>query len=193
MKKIALIGDSIRLIGYGKRVPELLGEGYCVYQSEDNGRFAKYTLRMLFEDSSQLADCDVIHWNNGLWDTAILYPEDGCFTHLGDYADALEKILRELQKTGAKIIFASSTPVSPDKQFLTTAAPPAHKNEDIRRYNAAARIIMEQNGIEVNDLYQLVEPHISEYISADMIHPTPSGIEALAAAVSHKIKEVSHD
>ena len=75
----------------------------------------------------------------------------------------------------------------------TTAAPPAHKNEDIRRYNAAARIIMEQNGIEVNDLYQLVEPHISEYISADMIHPTPAGVEALAAAVSHKIKEVSHD
>jgi acyl-CoA thioesterase-1 len=136
---------------------------------------------------------DIIHWNNGLWDTAILYREDGCFTALGEYADALEKILRELKKTGARIIFALTTPVSPEKEFLTTSMPPAHKNEDIRRYNAAARIIMEQNGIEINDLYRVVEPHISEYISSDMIHPTPAGVDALAAAVSNKIKEASHD
>lgn len=192
MKEVLLLGDSIRM-AYQKRVTELLGGEFHVSAPGENCRFAAYTLNSLRMWLPKLPKPDIIHWNNGLWDTAILYPEDGCFTHLGEYADALEKILRELQKTGAKIIFASSTPVSPDKQFLTTAAPPAHKNEDIRRYNAAARIIMEQHGIEINDLYQLVEPHISEYISADMIHPTPSGIEALAAAVSHKIKEVSHD
>ena len=192
MKEVLLLGDSIRM-AYQTRVTELLGGEFHVSAPGENCRFAAYTLNSLRMWLPKMPKPDIIHWNNGLWDTAILYPEDGCFTHLGDYADALEKILRELQKTGAKIIFASSTPVSPEKEFLTTAAPPAHKNEDIRRYNAAARIIMEQNGIEVNDLYQLVEPHISEYISADMIHPTPSGIEALAAAVSHKIKEVSHD
>ena len=192
MKEVLLLGDSIRM-AYQTRVTELLGGEFHVSAPGENCRFALYTLNSLRMWLPKLPKPDIIHWNNGLWDTAILYPEDGCFTHLGDYADALEKILRELQKTGAKIIFASSTPVSPEKEFLTTAAPPAHKNEDIRRYNAAARIIMEQNGIEVNDLYQLVEPHISEYISADMIHPTPAGVEALAAAVSHKIKEVSHD
>lgn len=192
MKEVLLLGDSIRM-AYQTRVTELLGGEFHVSAPGENCRFAAYTLNSLRMWLPTMPKPDIIHWNNGLWDTAILYPEDGCFTHLGDYADALEKILRELKKTGAKIVFAATTPVSPDKQFLTTAAPPAHKNEDIRRYNAAARIIMEQNGIEVNDLYQLVEPHISEYISADMIHPTPSGIEALAAAVSHKIKEVSHD
>ena len=192
MKEVLLLGDSIRM-AYQKRVTELLGGEFHVSAPGENCRFAAYTLNSLRMWLPKMPKPDIIHWNNGLWDTAILYPEDGCFTHIGEYADALEKILRELQKTGAKIVFASSTPVSPEKEFLTTAAPPAHKNEDIRRYNAAARIIMEQNGIEINDLYQLVEPHISEYISADMIHPTPSGIEALAAAVSHKIKEVSHD
>ena len=192
MKEVLLLGDSIRM-AYQKRVTELLGGEFHVSAPGENCRFAAYTLNSLRMWLPKMPKPDIIHWNNGLWDTAILYPEDGCFTHIGEYADALEKILRELQKTGAKIVFASSTPVSPEKEFLTTAAPPAHKNEDIRRYNAAARIIMEQNGIEINDLYQLVEPHISEYISADMIHPTPSDIEALAAAVSHKIKEVSHD
>ena len=192
MKEVLLLGDSIRM-AYQKRVTELLGGEFHVSAPGENCRFAAYTLNSLRMWLPKLPKPDIIHWNNGLWDTAILYPEDGCFTHIGEYADALEKILRELQKTGAKIVFASSTPVSPEKEFLTTAAPPAHKNEDIRRYNAAARIIMENNGIEINDLYQLVEPHISEYISADMIHPTPSGVEALAAAVSHKIKEVSHD
>ena len=192
MKEVLLLGDSIRM-AYQKRVTELLGGEFHVSAPGENCRFAAYTLNSLSKWLPKMPKPDIIHWNNWLWETAILYPEDGCFTHLGEYADALEKILRELQKTGAKIVFASSTPVSPEKEFLTTAAPPAHKNEDIRRYNAAARIIMENNGIEINDLYQLVEPHISEYISADMIHPTPSGIEALAAAVSHKIKEVSHD
>lgn len=36
MKKVTLIGDSIRQIGYGKRVEELLGSDYEVFQTEDN-------------------------------------------------------------------------------------------------------------------------------------------------------------
>ena len=43
MKRVVLLGDSIRLIGYGTKVPELLGDGYEVWQPEDNGRFAQYT------------------------------------------------------------------------------------------------------------------------------------------------------
>ena len=49
MKKVTLLGDSIRQIGYGTRVPELLGEDYEVFQPEENCRFVKYTLRMLFD------------------------------------------------------------------------------------------------------------------------------------------------
>ena len=30
MKKIVLLGDSIRLIGYGTKVPEMLGENYIL-------------------------------------------------------------------------------------------------------------------------------------------------------------------
>ena len=55
MKKVVLLGDSIRLIGYGTKVPEMLGDDYQVWQSEDNCRFAKYTLRCLFDWRDDIA------------------------------------------------------------------------------------------------------------------------------------------
>ena len=45
MIKVTLLGDSIRMIGYGLEVPALLGEDFEVFQPDDNCRFAKYTLR----------------------------------------------------------------------------------------------------------------------------------------------------
>lgn len=47
MKKVVLLGDSIRPVGYGPRVPELLGSDYEVYQPDENCRFVKYTPRRL--------------------------------------------------------------------------------------------------------------------------------------------------
>ena len=43
MTKVMLLGDSIRQLGYGTVVPQMLGEDYEVYQPDDNCRFAKYT------------------------------------------------------------------------------------------------------------------------------------------------------
>ena len=49
MKKVTLLGDSIRQIGYGKTVAEELGkEGIEVFQPEENCRFSKYTLSYAF-------------------------------------------------------------------------------------------------------------------------------------------------
>ena len=53
MKKIALLGDSIRQIGYGKHVPAMLGNEYEVFQPSDNCRFAKYTMRMIYDLKNQ--------------------------------------------------------------------------------------------------------------------------------------------
>ena len=36
--KIGLLGDSIRRIGYGKRLGDILGEGFEIWQPDDNGR-----------------------------------------------------------------------------------------------------------------------------------------------------------
>jgi len=71
MKKITLLGDSIRWIGYGTKVPELLGNEYEVFQPDDNCRFSKYTLRgVMVEWAEGIEGSDIIHWNNGLWDAS---------------------------------------------------------------------------------------------------------------------------
>ena len=48
MKNVLLLGDSIRW-GYGKYFPDVLGDGFEVFQPDDNGRWAKYTLMMLHD------------------------------------------------------------------------------------------------------------------------------------------------
>ena len=190
MTKVTLLGDSIRLIGYGKRTAELLGEEITVWQPEENCRFAQYTMRMLRDYAAQIEGSDIIHWNNGLWDTAILYAEDGCFTPLDEYLRNLERILRKLRTTGAQIIFATTTPTHPDKANWTGDMPPKHDNADIRRYNEAAVELMRREGIPVNDLYAQVCDDIEHYVCEDWIHPSPDGIETLAQAVAQKIREV---
>ena len=47
--KIVLLGDSIRM-NYGELTVKKLGEGYSVWQPEDNCRFVKYTQRGVFYD-----------------------------------------------------------------------------------------------------------------------------------------------
>ena len=58
--KVVLLGDSIRLLGYGGKVPELLGEGYSVWQPESNGKFVSNTLRDLFDFREQIAAADIV-------------------------------------------------------------------------------------------------------------------------------------
>ena len=189
MKQVLLLGDSIRMY-YQDRVRELLGEEYCVSAPEENCRFAAYTLNSLRMWLPTFPKPDIIHWNNGLWDTAVLYAEDGCFTPLNEYIRSLERILRKLRTTGAQIIFATTTPTHPDKVNWTNDMPPKHDNADIRRYNEAAVELMQREGIPVNDLYALVCDDIENYVCEDWIHPAPGGVETLAQAVAQKIREV---
>ena len=112
MKKVTLLGDSIRLIGYGTEVPKLLGEEYEVFQPEDNCRFVKYTLRLIFDFREQIKGSDVIHWNNGLWDIPNKMFDDGkAFTSEEEYVENMLRVAKELKKLGKRVIFATTTPV----------------------------------------------------------------------------------
>lgn len=109
MKKAVLLGDSIRLLGYGTRVPALLAPDIAVWQSEDNGRFTSYTLRTCFDYKAELETADVIHWNNGLWDMCDLFG-DGPFTPLPLYTDVLVRIARILQGYCPRVILPPPRP-----------------------------------------------------------------------------------
>ena len=181
MKKVTLLGDSIRLLGYGTRVPELLGEEYEVFQPEDNCRFAKYTLRMLFDFREQIKGSDVIHWNNGLWDVVSKMFDDGkAFVSEDEYVADMLRIAGELKKLGKRVIFATTTPVHEEH--------PYNENKLIRRYNEIIVPKLEAMGIEINDLYSAVSKDIYRYICEDQIHLSKEGIELCSKMVVDAIK-----
>lgn len=184
MKKVVLLGDSIRCIGYGKKVPEMLGEEYQVWQSEDNCRFAKYTLRCLFDWREDIKDADIIHWNNGLWDTSTGLFDDGGkpFTAEQEYVDNMLRIASELLKITPNVIFATTTPVNPEYCY--------NSNEVISRYNAVLVPKLEAMGIRINDLHTVVAPNIPEYICEDQLHLSEAGAQACAEQVVAMIKEI---
>lgn len=132
---------------------------------------------------------DIIHFNAGLWDTAILYHEDGCFAGIDNYVKNMKLVLRELKKTGAKMIFATTTPVSDEKAELCGPAPPAHRNEDIINYNTAVLEAFKDEDIVINDLFSKMYPERNLYLSDDMIHPNSEGIKMLGTQVADAIKE----
>jgi len=181
MKKITLLGDSIRQIGYGTKVPELLGDGYEVFQPNDNCRFSFYTLRNIRTWEEGISGSDIIHWNNGLWDVSDRYG-DGNLVSAEIYVETMLRIARILKKMAKTVIFATTTPVR--------AVPEATENNaDIERYNALLVPELRKLGVRINDLHSVVEPNIDTYICDDNVHLSPVGIDACAAAVVKAIKE----
>ncbi|MBQ9099056.1 MAG: hypothetical protein IJY50_06470 [Clostridia bacterium] len=53
-RRVTLLGDSIRLIGYGEPVARALAEGFEVWQPDSNCRFAQHTLRELWTYASHI-------------------------------------------------------------------------------------------------------------------------------------------
>ena len=181
--KITLLGDSIRRSGYGQLVPNLLGKDFQVYQPEENCRFAKYTLRGLFDWQKDMNGSRIVHWNNGLWDTCDLFG-DGLFTSESEYTENMLRIADFLISHYDRVIFATSTPVNEKNQY--------NKNSDIERYNSIIVPLLKEKGIVINDLYSLVASDIDKYIRKDdMIHLTDAGIKVCSEQVARIIIDVS--
>ena len=182
MVKVTLLGDSIRLIGYGKVVPEMLGDGYEVFQPGDNCRFAKYTLRLLYDLRNDMAGSDIVHWNNGLWDTATGFDGD-VFTSIDEYVENMVRIAKILKSRHKVVIFATTTAIDERVGDQT--------NERIRAYNGALVPKLEEMGVIINDLYSLVYPNIDKYICDDRVHLSQEGINACGRQVTEAIKNAA--
>ena len=179
-KKITLLGDSIRMIGYGPKVPEMLGDNYEVFQPNDNCRFAKYTLRGLFDWNDSMKDSDVIHWNNGLWDTTECMG-DGIFTNEEEYVENMLRIARLLKQITPNVIFATTTPTHPEY--------PYNHNDKIDRYNEILVPKLKEMGVTINDLNAAIKENIPEYICEDQIHLSEKGAQVAAELVVKVIKQ----
>lgn len=167
MKKILLIGDSIRQ-GYSHYV-RLAFEGVAeIYEPQENCRFTTYILRSLLDWKNELKcgdDVDLIHWNAGLWDDLIL-PDGKPLITLDQYKENVERIsdMLEVLFPKANVIFATSTPVR-EEMFKTYK----RYNRDTETYNEAACEIVRKHGGSINDLYTLLKGVPDTYHS-DMTH-----------------------
>lgn len=183
MKKVLLIGDSIRQV-YDSYVKYALKDTCEVYYPNDNCRFAQYVLRHLHDWKNELKlddNVDVVHWNAGLWDTLELFGDD-CLTPPGFYEYFIDKICKRIKLIfpKAKVIFATSTPIL-EPRFTNQNF--FRHNSNIREYNQIAVEKVKEYGFYVNDLYSVVENVPKEYYS-DMTHLyTPQGTELLTNAV----------
>ena len=150
---VLLLGDSISL-DYREIVKDFLQDEMNVYYPPENGRFAAYTLRSLYEWSRDLnfpADMDFVYWNNGLWDVVRIFGDEPQ-TSLDDYKATIRRVYNRLKYLfpKARIIFATTTPVV---EHLFDKETFYRRNEDIELYNkAAVEVVLACGGI-VHDLH----------------------------------------
>ena len=180
--KIVLIGDSIRIVGYGPLLEEMLKkDGYEVFQPEDNCRFAQYTLRLLFDFNEQIKDADIIHFNTGLWDVCNINGDEYNFSTIEEYKFNLERVVKALLKITSHVIFSTTTPVWENH--------PYNKNSDIEEYNRVAVDIMKKYHVRVNDLYSVINADLHSNIrDDDLIHLSEKGSKIAANLIYNCIK-----
>ena len=191
MKNVFLIGDSIRVgadgsPGYEVFVREALRGKATVFSSQENSRFAEYTLRGLFEWAREVdgGAIDIVHWNNGLWDLLRL-DGDEPLTPLPVYLAFLERIYRKLRLyfPQARIIFALTTPVLEERCDGCFR----RYNSEICTYNAAAAALLTALGAEIDDLYRAAQA-LPEEAYAGAVHFTEEGCRVLAEAVVRALR-----
>ncbi len=187
MKKLLLIGDSIRM-NYDKYVRQALEGRVNVLSPNENACFAAYTYYAIgdWEHNYRFGeDVDVIHWNTGLHDV-IRFHYDEPMTPPEIYGYYLGRVIHRLKDVypNAQQIFALSTPGRDEKYVLPWIV---RKNKDIDRINEVALQVMRENGVPVNDLASVVRRYEPDDIYADATHYNYTGAVILAKAVLEKV------
>ena len=130
----------------------------------------------------------VIHCNAGIHDLTWMDADaNAAEIGVGDrqvplerYRTNLEHIVKRLLQTGAKLIWATTTPIQRGTRFRDP--------DDVTAYNAAAAETMARQPIAINDLFALAKPRLSDLQPPQNVHFTESGAEVLAEAVAECIR-----
>jgi len=143
LPRMLLIGDSVSR-GYPQSVRKALAGKTNVHRVPANCGLTSLGLRKL---DVWLGDgkWHVIHFNFGIHDRN---------TPSGEYSQRLEQRVERLEKTGAKLIWATTTPILDNPAKKQTAASIVERNQ------AAAQIMQEQ-GVATDDVFTAATPHLA--------------------------------
>jgi len=195
LPRVLIIGDSIS-IGYVPYVSQMMKRDAVVKHNQGN---AQHTGTGLKNINQWLGDTkwDVIHFNWGLWDFCYRSPESrapgktdkthvSITTPLKQYEINLEQLVSRLEKTGAKLIWASTT-VVPEGEVCRLVG-------DDWKYNEVAARVMKAHGIKIDDLYKLTKgfpPGLFE--GPGDVHYTHAGYKIIAAQVADSIRSALNE
>lgn len=180
LPRVLLIGDSIS-IGYTLPTRALLHGKANVHRIAMNGGPTINGLAHI-DEWLGAGPWAVIHFNWGLHD--LRFMEDGKHQVAVDAYEAnLRTLVQRLRRTGARLIWASTTPV-PDAKVS-----PPRKSSDVLVYNAAAQRVMQEYGIPIDDLYAVALPRLGEIQRAANVHFTEPGYGVLAEHVAASIRQ----
>ncbi|MFG0290127.1 MAG: SGNH/GDSL hydrolase family protein [Rhodopirellula sp. JB044] len=198
LPNVLILGDSIS-IGYGLPLKQRLRGVANVYRplaaNQKRPQNCGGTTQSLerIDDWLAMNQWDVIHFNWGLHDLKHVTeagglsnsqsPDDPAQADPEQYGKNLQTLVRKLKATGAKLIFATTTPIVAD------SSGPYRAKESPAIYNRVAVSIMNQHGIEVNDLYAACDGKLDELQLPKNVHFKKAGSEYLADVVAAKIKE----
>lgn len=170
LPRVLLIGDSVSR-GYTQAVRKALAGKANVHRAPANcGPTAaglKYIDVWLGNGSWHL-----IHFNFGIHDRN---------TPIADYQHRLELLIERMKKTGAKLVWASSTPCPDTKNGQYKSAP-------ILERNAAALELMKKHKIVMDDLFAAITPHLKVMQNPDDVHFNAQGYDFLGETVAKAIE-----
>ncbi len=196
LPKVLILGDSIS-IGYYPFVKELMmGQALVTRPFKEDGgaENCQGTTNGVQNINRWTGDTewDLIHFNFGLHDIKHVDPETGknskdpahpLQADLKQYNKNLEKIVEKLKTTGAKLVFATTTPYPDDVDG------PLRDPGMPEKYNKVAQKIMKKHRIMINDLYAFVLPRMADLQRPNNVHFTEFGSKALAGLVAEVISD----
>jgi acyl-CoA thioesterase-1 len=180
LPRVLLIGDSIS-IGYTLQVRRLLAGKANVQRIPINGGATEVGIARM---ATWLGNTkwDVIHFNFGLHD-ANQISQISFRSSREQYRENLGRLVSLMKPSGAKLIFATTTPVPHDGVLTSTRI-----FDDIPARNEIAKEVMADNGVAIDDLYSAALPRLSDIGRANDVHFKPEGYELLARSVAASIE-----
>lgn len=169
LPRVLLIGDSVSR-GYTQSVRKSLAGKVNVHRAPANCGPTASGLKNI-EVWLGNGKWDIIHFNFGIHDRK---------TPLADYKQRLETLVERMEKTNAKLIWASTTPIPTDAAKNQTAASIVERNE-------AASQVMADYGIVTDDLFALITPRLDKLQNPNDVHFNAAGYEFLGARVAEAI------
>jgi acyl-CoA thioesterase-1 len=180
LPRVLLIGDSISM-GYTIPTRKLLAGKANVHRIPTNGGPTTRGVAALTKWLGK-GKWDVIHFNWGLHDLKGMKDRPHQVSP-EEYEANLKKLVAQLKKTGATLIWASTTPV-PEGDLK-----PPRSNDDVIKYNEIAAKIMAENDIQIDDLYAFALPQLKEIQRPVNVHFTGKGSAELAKQVAASIEK----